>query len=66
MAVHEDLAVQYHQQDTDYYCGGASAQMVLAQIGAGLLDQDDLYADTTRTPSSIPAGTQRRTASRGR
>ena len=45
MAVHEDLAVQYHQQDTDYYCGGASAQMVLAQIGAGLLDQDDLYAD---------------------
>ena len=35
MAVHEDLAVQYHQQDTDYYCGGASAQMVLAQIGAG-------------------------------
>ena len=45
MAVHEDLAVQYHQQDTDYYCGGACAQMVLAEIGAGLLDQDDLYAD---------------------
>jgi len=45
MAVHEDLAVQYHQQDTNYYCGGACAQMVLAEIGAGLLDQDDLYAD---------------------
>ncbi len=45
MPVSEDLAVQYHQQDTNYYCGGACAQMVLAQIGAGLLDQDDLYAD---------------------
>ena len=45
MAVHEDLAVQYHQQDTNYYCGAACAQMVLAEIGAGLLDQDDLYAD---------------------
>jgi hypothetical protein len=45
MPVSEDLAVQYHQQDTNYYCGAACAQMVLAQIGAGLLDQDDLYAD---------------------
>jgi hypothetical protein len=47
MPAQEDLAVQYHQQDTDYYCGAACAQMVLAQqeVGAGLLDQDDLYAD---------------------
>jgi hypothetical protein len=45
MSVHKDLDVQYHQQDTNYYCGAACAQMVLAQIGAGLLDQDDLYAD---------------------
>jgi hypothetical protein len=47
MAVTENLAVQYHQQDTDYYCGAACAQMVLAQaeVGAGILDQDDLYAD---------------------
>jgi hypothetical protein len=45
MAVHEDLAVNYHQQDTDYYCGGACAQMVLAEIGAGILDQAGLYAD---------------------
>jgi hypothetical protein len=41
----KNLDVQYHQQDTNYYCGAASAQMVLAQIGAGLLDQDDLYND---------------------
>jgi hypothetical protein len=45
MPVQEDLAVQHHQQDTDYYCGAACAQMVLETIGAGILDQDDLYAD---------------------
>ncbi len=45
MAVHEDLSVVYHQQDTDYYCGAACAQMVLSEIGAGLLNQDDLYTD---------------------
>ncbi len=47
MAVQEDLTVPYHQQDTDYYCGAACAQMVLASpnVGAALLDQDDLYAD---------------------
>lgn len=45
MAVSENLAVQHHQQDTDYYCGAACAQMVLETIGAGILDQDDLYAD---------------------
>jgi len=28
-----------HQQDTDYYCGAACAQMVLESIGAGLLDR---------------------------
>jgi hypothetical protein len=43
--VHEDLTVEYHQQDTDYYCGAACAHMVLAEIGAGLLDQAGLYAD---------------------
>jgi hypothetical protein len=40
-----NLAVKYHQQDTNYYCGAACAQMVLAEIGAGILDQDDLYND---------------------
>ena len=45
MSVSQNLAVQHHQQDTDYYCGAACAQMVLETIGAGLLDQDDLYAD---------------------
>jgi hypothetical protein len=43
--IHEDLATQYHQQDTDYYCGAACAQMVLEQCGAGLLNQVDLYND---------------------
>lgn len=43
--MHEDLAVSYHQQDTDYYCGAACAQMVLDSVGVGLIDQDDLYAD---------------------
>jgi hypothetical protein len=41
----KNLSVQYHQQDTDYYCGAACAQMVLAEIGAGILDQDTLYND---------------------
>lgn len=41
----ELLTVKHHQQDTSYYCGAACAQMVLATIGAGIQDQDDLYAD---------------------
>ncbi|HJQ34948.1 MAG TPA: hypothetical protein VJ866_22555 [Pyrinomonadaceae bacterium] len=45
MSVTQNLSVGYHQQDTDYYCGAACAQMVLDEIGAGILDQDDLYAD---------------------
>jgi hypothetical protein len=45
VAVHQDLIVKYHQQDTDYYCGAACAQMVLAEIGAGILDQAGLYSD---------------------
>jgi hypothetical protein len=45
MTIHKDLSVPYHQQDTDYYCGAACAQMVLAQVGAGLLDQVPLYND---------------------
>src|SRR6476620_9976610 len=45
MALTDILNVEYHQQDTGYYCGAACAQMVLNQIGAGLLSQDDLYCD---------------------
>ena len=45
MTVHEDLVTQYHQQDTDYYCGAACAQMVLEQCGSGLLGQVGLYND---------------------
>ena len=43
--MHEHLSVGYHQQDTDYYCGAACAQMVLHSIGQELLSQDDLYND---------------------
>jgi len=45
MTVTEDLGTEYHQQDTDYYCGAASAQMVLEECGAGLLSQVNLYND---------------------
>lgn len=45
MPVTHNLTVQHHQQDTDYYCGAACAQMVLETIGAGLESQDTLYAD---------------------
>jgi hypothetical protein len=55
MSVHEDLTVAHHQQDTNYYCGAACAQMVLDSIGAGLLDQDDLYADN-HNHSTIESG----------
>ena len=43
--VTELLATDYHQQDTDYYCGAACAQMTLDSIGAGILDQVGLYND---------------------
>jgi len=39
----KDLTTPYHQQDTDYYCGAAVAQMILDSIGSGLLDQNTLY-----------------------
>lgn len=39
----KNVGTAYHQQDTDYYCGAATAQMILNQIGAGLLDQTTLY-----------------------
>jgi hypothetical protein len=45
MPVSENLTVPYHQQDTDYYCGAACAQMVLDSLGAGLMDQNQLYTD---------------------
>ena len=39
------LPVPYHQQDTNYYCGAACAQMVLDTINLRLADQDFLYAE---------------------
>lgn len=53
--MHENLAVGYHQQDTDYYCGAACAQMVLDSIGAGILDQVGLYNDN-HSHSTTEAG----------
>ncbi len=41
--------VRFHQQDdhgTDFYCGAASAQMVLDSISAGLLHQQVLYTES--------------------
>lgn len=55
MSVHEDLNVVYHQQDTNYYCGAACAQMVLDEVGAGLLSQDNLYNEN-HSHSVIEAG----------
>jgi hypothetical protein len=46
MAYAKNIPTPYHQQDTGYYCGAASAQMVLDAVGAGLLDQSTLYTDT--------------------
>jgi len=53
--VHELLSVDYHQQDTNYYCGAACAQMVLESIGAGILDQVPLYSDN-HSHSTIESG----------
>jgi hypothetical protein len=53
MAVHENLTVPYHQQDTNVYCGAACAQMVLDSIGAGLLSQDDIYTDARNHTSEL-------------
>jgi hypothetical protein len=41
----KNTGCKYHTQDTNYYCGAATAMMVLAEIGVGYgsLDQDDLY-----------------------
>ena len=32
-----NTGASYRQQDTDYYCGGACAQMILDSIGAGVI-----------------------------
>jgi hypothetical protein len=53
MAVNENVTVPYHQQDTDVYCGAACAQMVLDSVGAGLLNQDDLYTDERNHTSEL-------------
>jgi len=40
------FGISYHQQekhDPEMYCGAAAAQMVLDSIGAGLIDQTELY-----------------------
>ncbi len=50
-----NLAVPYHQQENDHFCGATSAQMVIASIGGGLIDQAAAYTDArghTIEPSS--------------
>lgn len=44
MAWFKDLGTPYHQQDTNYYCGAAVAQMILDSIGSGLIGQNTLYS----------------------
>ena len=56
MATDELLTVDYHQQDTDYYCGAANAQMILDSIGAGLFDQNTLYTECHSHSTSDPPG----------
>jgi hypothetical protein len=51
----ENLAVPYHQQDTDTYCGAACAQMVLASMGANLASQDVLYTDGRNHTAELAA-----------
>jgi len=51
---HKDLSVPYHQQDTDYYCGAACAQMVLNSIGGPLYDQAPLYASNHSHSTTEP------------
>jgi hypothetical protein len=53
MAWIRNIATEYHQQDTDYYCGGAVAQMILDSIGAGLLNQDVLY-NSNHSHNTVP------------
>ncbi|TAL41148.1 MAG: hypothetical protein EPN92_13415 [Chitinophagaceae bacterium] len=48
MAIENRLAVEYHQQDNDSYCGAACAQMILHDIGAGYISQDDLFEEINR------------------
>lgn len=55
MSITKNLSVEYHQQDTDYYCGAACAQMVLKETGTALLSQDDLYNDN-HSHSTIESG----------
>lgn len=45
MTVHNNLPVAYHQQDTNYYCGAACAQMVLNELGHWYPAQNGLYND---------------------
>ena len=40
-----DIDIKCHQQDTDYYCSAASAQMILRSMRNGIIDQAKLYSD---------------------
>ena len=62
MPTHESLAVAYHQQDTDYYCGASrkpvvmnehitQALMAWRQESEGLLEQQTSGSKETDCPS---------------
>ena len=43
MFTNDALPVPYHQQDVNYFCGAAAAQMVLRFVGKPLAEQHDLF-----------------------
>lgn len=52
--VTEDLGTEYHQQDTNYYCGAACAQMVLEECSSGHISQASLYNDNHSHSTTEP------------
>lgn len=62
--VTDDLGTEYHQQDTDYYCGAACAQMILEECGSGHLGQVGLYNDN-HSHSVVDSGVNWATAPDG-
>jgi hypothetical protein len=58
MAVHEDLAVGYHQQDTDYYCGGGAPKWFLRRLVPASSTKQVCMPTITATARRRAAGTR--------
>jgi hypothetical protein len=58
MSVPIETEVKYHVQDLNYYCGAACAQMILASVDVGLINQEDLFKEIrTGTTHDVPEWT---------